>query len=280
MIKKHICEYCNKELETGQKLGGHVVRCRSNPKFDQYIKRVAASNTQQRINYILICHKCSKEYNITLTKKQYNSGKYRKHCSRHCANGIQWTEQDKLKKSIAAKNSQKHKLAARSRIKYEAVHICLVCNKQFKTRNVQQKFCSRQCVNQGQKLGLFNITKTLGGYRTKGGRGKQGWYKGIYCNSSWQLAYVMYCKDHKIDIKRNNTGYQYLFEDVQQMHYYPDFIINGQQFVQVKGFKDNRWQYKIKYFPYELKVIDGDSISPYLEYAKQTYGVDFVQLYE
>ena len=32
-----------------------------------------------------------------------------------------------------------------------------------------------------------------GGYKPGSGRGKQGWYKGYWCDSSWELAFVMYC---------------------------------------------------------------------------------------
>lgn len=280
-MNNYNCIYCGQQCKNGKSYGAHLTNCKSNPRYQSMALKRQSTNIAKRHIYSLICHKCEKQYNLDLTESQFNSGKYRKHCSIGCANSRIWSDQDKLKKSISAKHGQKlTPCKPIKNIKFENIIICAVCNIQFKAKSRKQRFCSRQCVNQGQKLGLFNITKKLGGYRAKGGRGKQGWYKGIYCNSSWQLAYVMYCKDHNIDIKRNNTGYQYLFEDVKPSHYYPDFIINGQQFVQVKGFKDARWQYKMKYFPYKLKVIDGDSINYYLSYAKQTYGANFVQLYE
>ncbi|MEI7942893.1 MAG: hypothetical protein WCH76_06985 [Candidatus Riflemargulisbacteria bacterium] len=45
-----------------------------------------------------------------------------------------------------------------------------------------------------------------GGYRRKSGRGKHGWYKGIWCDSSWELAWVMYHLDHGIPFERNKTS--------------------------------------------------------------------------
>lgn len=33
-------------------------------------------------------------------------------------------------------------------------------------------------------------------------------------------------------------------------------------------------------FPYQLKYIDKNTIKPYLEYVEQTYGKDFIMLYE
>lgn len=33
--------------------------------------------------------------------------------------------------------------------------------------------------------------RKLGGLRVGSGRGKKGWYKGIHCDSSWELAFVV-----------------------------------------------------------------------------------------
>lgn len=35
--KKHICKYCGKEFESSRKLGGHVSRCKLNPKTKEII---------------------------------------------------------------------------------------------------------------------------------------------------------------------------------------------------------------------------------------------------
>lgn len=46
--------------------------------------------------------------------------------------------------------------------------------------------------------------KQKGGYRLKSSRGKQGWYKGYFLNSTYELAYIMYCLDHKQKPIRNS----------------------------------------------------------------------------
>lgn len=63
------------------------------------------------------------------------------------------------------------------------------------------------------KLSLIAKQKGLGGYVEGSGRGKKGRYKGFYCDSSWELAYVMYCLDHNICIERNTAKFEYVFEE-------------------------------------------------------------------
>lgn len=71
-----------------------------------------------------------------------------------------------------------------------------------------------------------------GGYRKGSGRGKRGTYKGYYCDSSWELAFVIYNLEHEIEFTRNRKKFKYLFEGKE--HYYmPDFVING-SFVEIK----------------------------------------------
>ena len=42
-----------------------------------------------------------------------------------------------------------------------------------------------------------------GGKRHGSGRGKKGWYKGYWCDSSWELALVIYNLEHNIKFERN-----------------------------------------------------------------------------
>ena len=58
------------------------------------------------------------------------------------------------------------------------------------------------------------IKHGLGGYVQGSGRGKKGWYKGFFCDSSWELAYVVYCLDHKINITRNTKKTKYVWDNV------------------------------------------------------------------
>lgn len=82
-------------------------------------------------------------------------------------------------------------------------------------------------------------SKILGGARPHNGYGKGGSYKGIHCDSTYELAFLIYCLDHKIDIVRNKESFEYhLVEDLcYTVHrYYPDFYLpEYDTFIEIKG---------------------------------------------
>lgn len=110
----------------------------------------------------------------------------------------------------------------------------------------------------------------------KSGRGKRGYYKGYYFMSSWELAYIVYCLEHDINIKRNLESFEYTYEN-KTKRYFPDFIVEG-QFVEIKGYSNEQFEAKKSQFPHPLKIIDKHNIGPILEYVIDKYGANFVDL--
>ena len=119
--------------------------------------------------------------------------------------------------------------------------------------------------------------KLSGGYRKGSGRGKKGTYKGYYCDSSWELAYVMYNLDHNIKFERNEELFPYEFNG-EQHKYKPDFI-EGNIYVEIKGYFTERVRAKEKAFPFQLKYLDVNGIKPYIDYVEKMYGKNYVRLY-
>lgn len=72
----------------------------------------------------------------------------------------------------------------------------------------------------------------------KSGRGKKGYYKGFYCASTYELAYVIYCLDHNIQIERCKEYFEYEYQG-KKHRYYPDFVVND-EIVEIKGFWNGR----------------------------------------
>lgn len=116
-----------------------------------------------------------------------------------------------------------------------------------------------------------------GGYRQGSGRGKKGWYKGFFCDSSYELAYLIYCLDHNIDIKRNTEKRKYEYQGTIK-NYIPDFIVQG-EFVEIKGYKSDQWEAKLKSNP-DIKILYGKDLKEVFEYVNKVYGKDFIRLYE
>ena len=126
------------------------------------------------------------------------------------------------------------------------------------------------------KMQLSAKERKTGGYKNGSGRGKRGWYKNFWCDSSWELAFVIWNLEHGISIKRNYKKFPYLWEG-KLTHYIPDFIVDG-KLVEIKGYYDTKAKLKISLIP-DLHVIDKTTIGIYLDYAILKYGKDFIKLY-
>ena len=116
-----------------------------------------------------------------------------------------------------------------------------------------------------------------GGYRKGSGRGKQGRYQGIWCDSSWELAYLVYCLDHGVSIERNQERFEYHYGD--SVHkYIPDFKVEG-SYVEIKGYETDKDLAKYAAVP-DLTVIKAPEIYQYIEYVVSIYGENFLELYD
>lgn len=123
--------------------------------------------------------------------------------------------------------------------------------------------------------------KGLGGLRKGSGRGKKGYYKGVWCDSTWELAYVLYNIDHNIDFVRNTKGFEYTYNGGTH-RYYPDFMLPDDTYIEVKGYYTSQTHAKLQQFSHthKLVIIDKLTIKPYLEYAVNKYGQEFYNLYD
>lgn len=116
--------------------------------------------------------------------------------------------------------------------------------------------------------------KMLGNHNNnpnKTGRGKKGWYKGFYCSSTYELAFVIYCLDHNIKLERFKGYYTYQYNG-KDHRYYPDFIIDDCIY-EIKGFFSNQVKAKteaVKDRP--IKVLYRNDLSEVFEYVLSKYG--------
>lgn len=120
-------------------------------------------------------------------------------------------------------------------------------------------------------------SQNAGGKRIGSGRGKKGWYKGIFCDSSWELAFVIYHFDHNLNIKRCEEKRTYIW-DGETHTYIPDFITDD-GIIEIKGYKTEQWIEKYKQNP-DIKVLYEDDMKQYLEYVISKYGKNYTKLYE
>ena len=120
--------------------------------------------------------------------------------------------------------------------------------------------------------------KDVGGIRHGAGRGKKGYYNGIWCDSTWELAFVAWCIDHNKSISRNKQYYEYLYQG-ERHKFFPDFLVDG-QLVEIKAYISEQAQAKLAQCPEQIELITYGTIEPYLEYAQQKCGSpDITRLY-
>ena len=144
-----------------------------------------------------------------------------------------------------------------------------------KLKSIQSK---KQNSDKTNKWGGSETFK-VGGYKPNSiKKHKRGKYKGYWCDSSWELAWVIYNLDHGLSFERNRDTFDYIYEG-QNLKYLPDFKV-GEKYIEIKGYVTNQFLAKVEYFQGDLLVIDKHGIKPYLNYAVNKYGKDFTKLYD
>ena len=273
------CKWCNNEIivEKQCQFALHVANCNDNPN-----KKIRSDKNKDRFKGIekaprqilkLTCPKCGVQFEQRLTQSKINSGKYRKFCSKKCSKGHIWSEEHKIKLSITCKNSEKILKANRE-----------IALKKGGIKKV--KFVCQHCGEVGidnyyhknRKYHTDCWKKVSGGIRQGSSRGKHGWYKGIWCDSSYELAYIIFCLEHNIKIERNKIGYKYVYKNNSHT-FFPDFRVDG-KLVEIKNYKSELTYAKLKSVDEEIDVFYKDSIKPFLNYVVNKYGKNFIELYE
>lgn len=85
------------------------------------------------------------------------------------------------------------------------------------------------------KISDYAKSRNFGGLTPRSGRGKKGWYKGYFCDSTYELVYVIYNIDHNVSFQRCERCYPYTI-DGEQHNYYPDFELSDGSLVEIKGY--------------------------------------------
>ncbi len=253
------------------------------------------------------CKNCGKEFTVIEeeTKFPIKGDKY--FCCRSCSYARHHSEETKQKISNGVKNSEKfHKnnlIAMQNRSKrplqlntyYKNINdiplsICKYCGKQFIQNYELTKygykikselhFCSNECRKQFKSENFIEINKkyNLGGFKEGSVRNyKSGWYQGIHCDSSWELAFVIYYLDHNINIERCTEKRTYILDN-KEYNYYPDFKIDDKIY-EIKGIKSKNSLAKQKYNKDVIFLYKND-IKFYINYVINKYGNHFIDLYD
>lgn len=297
--KVYLCE-CGKTFTNPQAFNGHKHWCKvhlvatnkeAQHEQSESSRRINAAKTRKKhtaqqkavalqkwLELKPVCERCG----VIMTAK-FGSGRF---CSRSCANAKTHSEKTKqrIRNSCIAYNqktgSENHfgHLQAVTRYLNNPKH-CSVCGTQLSYEQRYNTTCSKTC----HKKLLSQIhsaiaAKVNDSFYSHLKNCRSGYFKGIHCDSSWELALLVYCIDHNIAIQRNHRWFNYFYENAWHK-YFPDFIIND-TYIEVKGFNTPKVQAKIEQFPKNLKykILYESELQPCLVYCKQTYGNAFWEI--
>ena len=287
-IKKYVC-VCGREFDNPQVFNSHKGNCKIHliQKYGSYenylevhnknhdnagIKRSQTRRNKKEkslndwISEKHTCENCGK----VMTEK-YSSGRF---CCRSCANTRKHSEETKSKLSSATKNSasiRKIKLL----VEYEQnPKFCSICGKTLPYDKRNRKTCSDECFK--LLISKQAIDKNFGGYNPNSiKKHHKGIYKNIHCDSSWELAFLVYHLDNNIKIERCNQYFHYTYNN-KLRKYYPDFIIDN-KFIEIKAVITDQVKAKIDQFPNDkqLIILYKQDIMQYLSYCIYKYGNNF-----
>jgi len=267
-------KYCNVSCQNSHQWKGRK-------KSKESLQKREETKKKKWKTFNVNCHKCNSDFQI----EEYNVDEPKKEkyfCSRSCANSRERSSSFKEKISEIAKNSEAVKKANRENGKnrkgksYPQMRgnrveriktLCLHCGKDIKHK-----------INETRKYHKECWLKCSGGFREGSSRGKSGWYKGYWCDSSWELAWVIYQLDHGNKFERNKIGFPYQFKGKESL-FYPDFIV-GEKYVEVKNFNSKRLEAKLNHFPHEIEVLYKEGLVHEFEYVEEKYGKNYIELYE
>lgn len=312
MKKEYKC-ICGKIFDNPQKFNGHKQGCNEHiinkygsleayyliknrnhdhgKKVSLHYQDKKQQELEKWISERHICQKCGK----VMTEK-FGSGKF---CSRSCANSRVQTEDSNRKRSSTIRNKTsieytnipKHTVKCpidkptkgeRNRFNYiDNPSYCKICQRELPYEHRQNQTCCKECTNRLHSVTMHNNYKNGSIHQCSIKRYKYGTYNGVHCDSSWELAFVLYLIDNHISFTRNVKEYfSYVYNGEEHL-FYPDFIIDN-EFYEIKNYKSALTDAKIKYFPKDkiLHILYFEDIKKYLQYAKENYGEKFIEMYD
>jgi hypothetical protein len=259
-ITKRYNIFCNKSCAVSFILTGKIRTPRNNCK---HCGKLIPIPSQKYCN-----RSCSAS--VTNTTKARRTLEQRKRMGGIIRKVYQENEELRKQRSINSKRLWKEGKYRRAKIQI-APKPCKICDTIIE--NSPRVTCSKKCFSlNAQQRGLTTLST---------GWGKCGWYRGIRCQSTYELAFVIWALDHGENIKRCKVGVPYEFEGIQKL-YNPDFEIDG-QIIEIKGYVTKMTEVKnaaaVK-LGVSIITIDKEGIVPYLDYVNEKYSCNIQKDYE
>ena len=266
----HFCEYCGKKfykkLGSGRFCSEACRHAYSAKTVSEESREVVSDKLKQFYRYKYesaphICAFCKKPIPYELRTNKY--------CSEDCRIAARPAKKLKEQKPKTKKSKGEKKSSAAYKL--------------HPVKDISPKKHNGHVVSPEARARISATMKKRhrGGYRPGSGRGKKGWYKGFYCDSTYELAYVIYNIDHNIPFERCTLSYQYEWEG--EFHqYHPDFILPDGSLVEIKGYLTDVVRAKLAAVTDRpIKLLMAKELQEIFTYVSETYNTSkFEELYE
>jgi hypothetical protein len=108
---------------------------------------------------------------------------------------------------------------------------------------------------------------------------RRGWYRGYWCDSTYELVFVARALDHELPLERNLECFPYEYE-AAVLHWTPDFLLADGTYIEIKGYLSGQAEAKFDYFYRPLRVLARSDLQQMFDHVYNTYGRNVVALYE
>lgn len=152
---------------------------------------------------------------------------------------------------------------------------CRICKKHFivNYRKKLKQTCSPECKKKAYALFNHKQTKSYA---------KSGYYKGIYCASSWELAFLVFNKDLEKNIIRCDKHFEYEIKNKKHL-YFPDFLMD-KTIYEIKGRDFGDVKIKAQAVidaGYNIEIFRRKEIMPLIKSIQEKYNIkDIIELYD
>lgn len=219
------------------------------------------------------CKACGKKYFIAWTKSGYSD-----FCSSKCSRSFSTKiKREEINEKVSLKFKEKH-LPVYEQKYYDNPKYCLNCKKIIPYIRRKCKTCGKKCETEILSKKAKNLLKegklNTGGYFKNSSRGRCGYYQGIWCDSTYELAFLIYNLEHNVSIKRCEEYFTYT-SNGKQHKYFPDFII-GDEIIEIKNYWRKEVDLKINAVKEKgktIKVLYQTDLEPMMQYIDKKFNV-------
>lgn len=288
MTKEYICE-CGKKFYKPQAYSGHRCRCKSNPNNSAVFvcqfcgaEIIGLHSFNKHVNYC-VENPNHKTYLQNADKSQTMTASYTcSFCGKECIGILSLRGHERLCKANPNRSKNNVELGI---LKQSHWNKGLTKEDHPSIQAAADKMQGRHSTFAGKSHSADTKARMSKSHvelfhsdENRKGRGKAGWYDGIYMMSTYELAFYIYHRDKGDNIERCKKRFLYEL-DGKNHYYYPDFILND-TIVEIKGFETYLDKIKYQSVP-ELIVLRYVDIKHCIDYVKTTYEVENIQdLYE